>query len=216
METTKRLERRVSEVNSGSLLAAALCKAQSEFKHALIDSSNPHFKNRYASLTAVLDAVLPVLNKNEIVVTQRLGHTDSFPFLLTTFTHISGESWTSECPLLNPKGDMQGLKSAVTYARRLSLEAMAGIGEDDDDGEGTRVGDEGVNMNKQYENRSVNRAPSSSLISEAQAKRIWAMSKSKKLSEDQIREIITSHGFDHTRDITRDSYDEVCRDIEKA
>lgn len=201
------------EMKKESHLAVAFCRAQSELKHALIDSSNPHFKNRYASLTAVLDAILPILNKNNIVVTQRLDHTELMTFLVTTFTHISGESWFSECPLLNPKGDMQGLKSAVTYARRLSLEAMAGIGEDDDDGEGTRVEGGGT---MPIQTTKIYRSPPLSSISEAQAKRLWAIAKSKNLSEEKIKEIVISHGFQSSKEITRDSYEEIIREIENA
>jgi len=48
-------------------LMQAFIKAQKEIHNARLDSSNPHFKSKYASLEAVLDAVKPTLNKYAIV-----------------------------------------------------------------------------------------------------------------------------------------------------
>jgi hypothetical protein len=48
--------------------------------------------------------------------------------------HVSGEELRSRVPLIIGKPDMQGFGSAVTYARRYGLMAMAGIAPEDDDG----------------------------------------------------------------------------------
>jgi hypothetical protein len=52
----------------------------------------------------------------------------------TVFLHMSGERLECRVPLIIGKNDMQGFGSAVTYARRYGLMAMAGIAPEDDDG----------------------------------------------------------------------------------
>jgi hypothetical protein len=120
-------------------IAAALVKAQSEITFASKDAQNPHFKNRYADLPAVIDAVKPALNKHGIAFVQSPSPSDDGRLHLTTrLIHESGE-WlqdTAVCPL--SKADPQGFGSAMTYLRRYSLAAITGLYQDDDDGEGAR------------------------------------------------------------------------------
>lgn len=115
---------------------AALAKAQSEMGKAIKESANPHFRSKYADLGNVMDACLPALNANGIAVVQpfvpgELGHV-----VKTILYHESGESIECSVPLLLGKQDMQGLGSAITYARRYGLMSMAGIAPEDDDGNG--------------------------------------------------------------------------------
>lgn len=113
----------------------ALAKAQADMGRAIKQSTNPHFRSKYADLGNVMDACMPALNENGISVHQpfiqgELGHS-----VRTVLSH--GESNTSiECdvPLLLGKQDMQGLGSAITYARRYGLMAMTGIAPEEDDG----------------------------------------------------------------------------------
>jgi hypothetical protein len=51
-------------------LALALHKAQREIKGALKDSTNPHFKSKYADLSSVIEAVKQPLSNNGIVYSQ--------------------------------------------------------------------------------------------------------------------------------------------------
>lgn len=114
---------------------AALAASQAEMGKALKSSQNPHFRSKYADLGAVMDACLPALNAHGISVTQPLVTGEFGHIVKTVLTH--GDSDTSvECaiPLLLGKQDMQGLGSAMTYARRYGLMAMAGIAPEDDDG----------------------------------------------------------------------------------
>lgn len=109
-------------------LAAALAKAQGEMKNAVLNKVNPHFKNRYADLAAIRDAVIPPLTKHGIAVVQALDASS----VLTRLVHTSGQWIESVCPIPNG-GDMQKMGSAITYARRYSLSAICGIAADEDD-----------------------------------------------------------------------------------
>jgi ERF superfamily len=114
---------------------SAFVAAQKEFGPALKTSSNPHFKSRYADLSACVEAVIDALNNNGIALVQKNLPCDSGVCVETVFLHTSGETFSSG-PLHVPaaKQDPQGYGSALTYARRYSLMAACGIAPEDDDG----------------------------------------------------------------------------------
>lgn len=117
-------------------LAAALAKAQGQIKGALKDSDNPFFKSKYADLASVVTAIRDAFSANGIAYTQVLHHTGNQDVAVeTVLMHSSGE-WLSCGVLVVPvtKADAQGYGSAITYARRYSLQAAAGVAADDDDG----------------------------------------------------------------------------------
>lgn len=113
----------------------ALAKAQSEMGKATKDAKNPHFNSKYADLASVMNACLAALTSNGIAVTHGMEFGELHRSLVTTFTHgASGTSVAIPIPLLLGKQDMQGLGSAMTYARRYGVMALAGIAPEDDDG----------------------------------------------------------------------------------
>lgn len=126
-----------NSIDSGEL-AAALAKAQSEMGNPKFDKLNPHFKNKFASLAAVRDAVIPVLAKHNIACIQDLTNVEGGVACTTTLLHSSGQRATLG-PLKMPvsKADAQGFGSAATYARRYHLMAVANVvGDEDDDANG--------------------------------------------------------------------------------
>ena len=116
-------------------IATALAAAQINMGKALKQASNPHFRSKYADLGSVMDACLPALNERGIAVIQPTGENELGRFVETIMIHgESGEQLSCRVPLIVGKNDMQGYGSAVTYARRYGLMAMAGIAPEDDDG----------------------------------------------------------------------------------
>lgn len=117
-------------------IVAALAQAQAAFGRAAKDSANDHFRTKYVSLSAALDAVLPALNANGLALTQHTYVADSGVVMLrTVLWHVSGEWLAADYPLMPAKADPQGYGSAMTYARRYCLMALTGIAPaDDDDG----------------------------------------------------------------------------------
>jgi len=112
-------------------LAEALAVAQAEMEAAVKDSNNPFFKSAYADLNSVIQAIKKPLANNGLSYTQLLTTANT---VKTILMHKSGQFLVSEMPLINTKGDMQGLGSAVTYARRYTLQAIVGLSAEDDDG----------------------------------------------------------------------------------
>lgn len=116
-------------------VSAALVRAQRAFGPALKTSSNPHFKSRYADLSACVEAVIDALNAEGIALVQRQHPSDGGVAVETLFVHESGEVFSSGIlHMPASKQDAQGYGSALTYARRYSLMAAAGIAPEDDDG----------------------------------------------------------------------------------
>lgn len=116
-------------------IASALVKAQREFGPALKTSRNPHFKSKYADLSAVVEAVIDGLNNNGIALIQQTHECESGVIVETLLIHESGEQISGgRLHVPASKQDAQGYGSALTYARRYSLMATTGIAPEDDDG----------------------------------------------------------------------------------
>ena len=71
-------------------IATALVKAQSEMVTPKKANTNPFYKNKYADINSILDAVVPTLNANGIVVLQPHVHIDGKNFVKTILLHESG------------------------------------------------------------------------------------------------------------------------------
>lgn len=130
----KQVDKMEAQVAVHPNLFAALAAAQAEMGPALKDRTNPAFKSRYADLASVMAACLPALNTHGIAVMQPPCEVDGQRYVKTILAHTSGETHECMVPLIVTKNDMQGYGSAVTYARRYGLMAMAGVAPDDDDG----------------------------------------------------------------------------------
>jgi hypothetical protein len=110
-------------------LAAALARAQGEFENPTKDRTNPHFRNKYATLDSMQTATRPILAKHGLSVVQL---PTPAPSLITRLMHSSGQSVQSETPMpasLKP----QEYGSALTYMRRYAYAAILNITADEDD-----------------------------------------------------------------------------------
>ena len=118
-------------------LATALCKAQNEMGGAVKDAKNPFFKSSYADLTSVIKAIKEPFNKDGLSDVQLPTTSDGGKGIgvKTILMHTSGQFIESEFYLPITKADPQAGGSAITYARRYALQAMAGIPTADDDAE---------------------------------------------------------------------------------
>lgn len=116
-------------------IAAALAQAQGEIENATKCSTNPHFKSKYADLAEILSTVRPVFAKFDLSFCQMPSFADGKATVETILMHKSGEWLASSLSApVGAKQDAQQVGSCVTYLRRYSLSAMAGIAQEDDDG----------------------------------------------------------------------------------
>lgn len=99
-------------------ISAALVKAQKEFGPALKTSSNPHFRSKYADLSACVEAVLDGLNNNGIMLLQGTHPCEDGVIVETLFIHESGEQISAgKLHVPAAKQDPQGYGSASAPAQ---------------------------------------------------------------------------------------------------
>jgi len=116
-------------------ISTALVKAQKAFGPALKTATNPHFRSRYADLSACIEAVIDALNDHGIALVQQNSPAPDGVIVETVFIHESGEMLNcGQLFVPASKNDPQGYGSALTYARRYSLMSACGIAPEDDDG----------------------------------------------------------------------------------
>lgn len=123
----------MNKSESIAALSAALAKAQAEIENASKTANNPHFKSKYADLAEVLNTVRPVMSRHGIAIVQMPSFESGLASVETLMTHSSGEWISNICSAPVSKQDAQGVGSAITYLRRYSLAAFAGIAQEDDD-----------------------------------------------------------------------------------
>lgn len=131
---------------------AALAKAHAAFPTIILDKKNPAFSSKYATFQAISEALRPALTANGFAMPQYqsclLPHVG---WVVRGFLrHDTGECTYAMLPLINNETvrkdfktgalittppNMQGLGSALTYAKRLLLLMLTGawVGEVDDD-----------------------------------------------------------------------------------
>ena len=119
-------------------LAGALTKAQGQIVGAVKDAANPFFRSAYADMQSVWDAIRKPLTDNGLSIVQAPLTDGDKVGVETMLLHESGEFLVSTLWMTPVKNDPQAIGSAITYARRYALQAVAGVAsiEEDDDGEG--------------------------------------------------------------------------------
>ena len=109
------------------------------------DAINSFCRNKYATLTSIMESCRQALIEYGIQLTQitvplTADQSQNHLALLTKLTHAGSGQWQSSLTIVPlPKADPQGMGSAITYARRYTLSAMLGIVTEDDDGEAAKL-----------------------------------------------------------------------------
>ena len=111
-----------------------LMAARADIQPIKKSGTNPHFKSKYATLEGVIEAVTEPLEKHGFLLMHRTISNEHGKSITTELVHESGESFVTAIPLVLAKNDMQGLGSAITYARRYGIMSILNLPAEDDDG----------------------------------------------------------------------------------
>ena len=125
-------------------LASAMLAFQKLAVTAKKDGKNPHFRSNYSKLESVIEAVNQG-NQFGLFFTQEIDYvyvshrdTKSEPIVVTTVRHVNDDNtYVSKLPIILSDANMenpQKVGSAVTYAKRYTLQAVYGLPSEDDDG----------------------------------------------------------------------------------
>jgi len=145
------------EMNEHKNVYVALMAAQAEMGPLIKGEKNPHFRSNYAGLHDVVQAVRVALNNNGLAFFHKLVEGST---MRTVLAHGESETYI-ECdvPLIVDKQNMQGMKSATTYAKRIGLESVTGVAPEDDDGnDAAKAPPKQQNNQKQYDDKPVSAA----------------------------------------------------------
>jgi hypothetical protein len=136
----------ISPVQSQSLGIADLISALAKAQGAIGDiprnrtvtvvprSGGQSYQFKYATLSAIIDAIKKPLSENGLAYTQVLSHdADGGYYVLTTTLHHGNQFISSKVPLIAEGGTNQQFGSALTYMKRYTLAALLGIAADEDD-----------------------------------------------------------------------------------
>jgi hypothetical protein len=106
-----------------------LFDAQQEIGKVVKNAKNPHFKNTYADINAIVDAVEPILNKHGLMLIQPIED----GIVKTKIINVeNGETIESAMPLVM-SGTPQAMGSQITYYRRYTLQSLLCLQVEDDD-----------------------------------------------------------------------------------
>lgn len=166
-EVLKAVQRQAGDLPE---LAEALVAAWGEIGHVEKDSTNPHLGNDYASLKSCLNTVKPVFRTHGLALVQAPGEMNSESLSLEALLlHKSGQSirFRTQLPV-SPQLDKktgekkltaQAAGSAITYARRYQLMAVAGMAPTDaEDDDGTAASDAGAPVKERAAGVAAGRA----------------------------------------------------------
>ena len=93
------------------------------------NAKNPHFKNTYADVNAIISEVEPVLLNHNLILLQPIIEGKQFTIIQDAFSDTKLESYL-DLPLnMNP----QQMGSAITYFRRYTLQSLLSLRAEDDD-----------------------------------------------------------------------------------
>jgi hypothetical protein len=111
-------------------LYKALHEARKAFSTVKKNSTNPHFKSKYADLESILDATEKSLDEKGLLVVTVIKNDN----VETSLIHVeTGQSIISYYPLNTSLTDQQK-GSAITYGRRYNMQSMLNLVAEDDDG----------------------------------------------------------------------------------
>lgn len=127
------------KTDSVAKILPALVKAQKKMGAAIKDVANPFYKSKYADLSNVLEVCKGPLLEEGVTIVQSTFSDGENHYVETCLVHESGEFVSSGNLRLELKSkDMQQLGSAITFAKRYSLQSLLSIPSEDDDGNATR------------------------------------------------------------------------------
>jgi hypothetical protein len=183
---------------------AALVKALSELTNLAKDKVNPHFKSRFTSLDAILDATRPVLAKHGLALSQEPVFEDGMAGVVTRIIHTSGESRESKLILPLRDQSAQGVGSAISYARRYSAAAVLGIASDEDD-DGQQASTPSKAITRAVIAKPVINKPDNSLDT------LFGLMDTNKVSEEEIRSFCLSKGMANVPEFVADIKEPVAK-----
>lgn len=210
-------------------LNAALAKAKAEFP-AILANRNVRIPTKtgreinftYAELEEIAQAVVPALSSNGLAIAHQMQFVEDKFCLVSSLRHESGEQIESLFPLPIGFSDPKDLGAQISYGRRYNTLCLLDITivdsqnwEETKRKLGKEIKQEAGLLEKPTRKEGsilhdMSGVSATKTISEAQAKRLWAIVKNElKLSENDVRSVLSEFGVEKTAEIAVNDYDKV-------
>lgn len=111
-----------------------LLAAKAQMGPVIKGSTNPHFRNTYADINAVIAVVEPALSGAGLVLLQPIETRDTGTYVCTLICDTESDQNVRSEMRLPDISDPQKVGSAITYYRRYTLVSLLGLQAEDDDG----------------------------------------------------------------------------------
>lgn len=216
-------------------LNAALAKAKGEFPQILADKkvkiptkTGREINFTYAELEDIIAAVTPTLSSNGLCISSAMEFVEDKFCLITSLRHESGETIQSFFPLPIGFNDAKELGIQITYGRRyntLCLLEISATEPSDRDEKVRSLAQEvrreaGLNKKPQSDNGSLLHAVSGMeyqkpIITEPQVKRLWAIARNQKLTDNDVKTVLSEFNLESTYVIPAELYDSVVERIQQ-
>lgn len=201
-------------------IAKAMAQAQAEIEPAAKGVTNTFYKSKYADISAIWDVIRAPLTKNGICVLQDVYTTETGVAVKTRLVHSSGQ-WFQFGPfeISVPTKSSQECGKAATYAKRYSLAAAVGAtsGEQDDDGESSRLVHDRAAINSKIANSDRVTPVTSEKIAKEKGHVLYAIFK--QLTPDNQKTVnakLAAANFENLYSVTTESFEAVKSHIEKT
>lgn len=213
---TSVLYRQAMEANLNVL--KAVFEVQKSLTPIRPEGDNEHFNSSYLTFDQVWQTLQPLFAETGLLCLQNIWNDEARPMLVTQIIHVdTGEKIISHCPLLVERNSMQGLGSAITYARRYSLCALFGMSELDDDGNQNNGESDPTDEGKENNGESKNKTPQpynfkrpSKTITVKQEGLFWGKAKKAGLTTPLIlAHLEKEFGYANLKDVPMDKFNEI-------
>jgi len=179
---------------------------------------NAFGKYKYRSCEDILTAVKPLLPKDHsLVIKDEMVFIGDRYYVCATATILDGsnkEVVSSTAYAREPlakKGmdEAQVTGATSSYARKYALNGLFAIDDTKDADHNNKHDETKHEEKKEY-------ATPCAVISEPQRKRLYAITKKSGWPDNEVSDLLKGFGFESSKEITRDKYEEICNTIENA
>jgi hypothetical protein len=190
-------------------LFTSLIAARQAFKPILRDASAQIGQSRsytFAPLNTILDAVMPALLANNLMLVQVTDADDSA--LITRLSTNDGQ-WIEASYRLDFALPPQSIGSQISYARRYCISALLCLSSEDDDAAAAQQAAESAT--------SPRSKAGGRIISKAQVDRLWAIAGKRGWSDAAVKDyLVATYHVNSSKEIRQPDYDGIIAHLERG
>ena len=125
-------------------------------------------------------------------------------------------NWVGSGMDTGDKGLYKAITGGIKYVLNTNFLIPSG---DDPENDGNKKPHQEPKKQKTTNNppqQTTQQEPDKSLISEPQRKRLYAIGKNAGWKDEEMKELVATFGYEHSKDIKRDDYNKICEMLEKG